>query len=96
MTMSAFVPPGECPACGEHVPAGARACPACGADGRTGWSEDTLYDGLDLPDDTFEDYVTPRRRSPRATGRTWKDYLTVGVTILLVLILSGVWFVFRG
>ena len=78
------------------MPAGARACPACGADGRTGWSEDTLYDGLDLPDDAFEDDVTPSRRSPRATGRTWKDYLTVGVTILLVLILSGIWIVFRG
>jgi hypothetical protein len=78
------------------VPAGARACPACGADARTGWSEDTLYDGLDLPDEAFEDAAAPESRSPRANGRTWKDYLAVGVTILLVLILSGVWFVFRS
>ena len=94
--MSAFVPPGECPACGEHVPAGARACPACGADARTGWSEDTRYDGLDLPDEAFEDEAAPGRRSPQAPGRMWKDYLTVGVALLLVLILSGIWFVFRG
>ena len=93
--MSVFNSPGECPACGEHVPAGARACPACGADARTGWSEDTLYDGLDLPDEAFEDDAPSGRRSPRADGRTGKEYLTVGVTILLVLILSGFWFVFR-
>ena len=94
--MSAFVPPGECPACGEHVPAGARACPACGADARTGWNEDPLYAGLDLPDEAFEDETSPGRRKPRADGRTWKDCLTVGVALLLVLILSGIWFVFRS
>jgi hypothetical protein len=94
--MNAFVPPGECPACGEHVPAGARACAACGADARTGWSEDTLYDGLDLPDEAFEDAAAPESRSPRTNGRKWKDYLVFGITLLLVLILSGIWFVFRG
>jgi hypothetical protein len=93
--MSVFNPPGECPACGEHVPAGARACPACGADARTGWSEDTLYDGLDLPDEAFEDEASPGRQKLRADGRTWKDYLTIGVALLLVLVLSGVWIVFR-
>ena len=94
--MSAFVPPGECPACGEQVPAGARACPACGADARTGWSEGTLYDGLDLPDEAFEDDTAPGPRLPRATGRTWKDYFTAGVALLLVLILSIFWLVFHG
>ena len=94
--MSAFVPPGDCPVCGEHVPAGARSCSDCGADARTGWSEDTLYDGLDLPDEAFEDDASARRRSPRATGRTWKDYFTAGVALLLVLILSAFWLVFHG
>ncbi len=27
----------------------AKACPDCGSDEKTGWSEDTMYDGLDLP-----------------------------------------------
>jgi hypothetical protein len=94
--MSAFIPPGECPACGEHVPAGARACPACGADARTGWSEDTLYDGLALPDEAFEDEAAPGHRSPRATGRPWKDYFRAGVALLLVLILTVFWLVFHG
>jgi len=94
--MSAFVPPGECPVCGDHVPAGTRSCPACGADARTGWSEDTLYDGPDLPDEAFEDDASAGRRAPRATGRTWKDFVVVGVALLLVLVLSGIWHLFRG
>ena len=46
-----------CPVCGEVVKADALACPACGADDDTGWSEDAEYDGLDLdePDQQAED-----------------------------------------
>jgi zinc-ribbon domain len=40
----------DCPNCGAAVRQGARSCPECGADDETGWSEDTMYDGLDLPD----------------------------------------------
>lgn len=61
-----FVPPTECPVCGEAVPRGARACPGCGADERSGWNEDAArYDGLDLPDSAFADEskVAPRRSS---------------------------------
>ena len=39
-----------CPNCGAEVPSKALSCPECGSDEQTGWSEDTLYDGLDLPD----------------------------------------------
>jgi hypothetical protein len=31
------------------VPIKAKSCPDCGSDEKTGWSEDTIYDGLDLP-----------------------------------------------
>ena len=49
-----------CPNCGAEVSPKALACPECGSDERTGWSDDTMYDGLDLPDvDALE--VRPRR-----------------------------------
>ena len=32
--------PEYCPVCGEDVPRGARACPECGADHRSGWRDD--------------------------------------------------------
>lgn len=78
---SEFVPPAECPVCGESVPHGARACPGCGADERSGWNEETTrYDGLDLPAEAFDDECehTP---SPRTnTDRIW-----LGVTVLLLI-----------
>ena len=45
--------PEECPVCGEDVPRGALACPECGADERSGWREDAVADGLDLPDEVL-------------------------------------------
>jgi uncharacterized membrane protein YvbJ len=38
----------NCPNCGEDVPIKAKSCHGCGSDENTGWSEDTIYDGLDL------------------------------------------------
>ncbi len=43
-----------CPNCGEEVRSGSLACPECGSDAQTGWSDETLYDGLDLPWDGAE------------------------------------------
>jgi uncharacterized membrane protein YvbJ len=40
-----------CPNCGADVPGGAKSCPECGSDERTGWSEDTYLDGVSLPDE---------------------------------------------
>ncbi len=51
-----------CPVCGARVDAGAHFCRECGSDDRTGWSDATEYDDLDLPEperpripDTFEE-----------------------------------------
>ncbi len=49
-----FTPPGDCPVCGESVPKGAKACPECGADEKSGWQEDDTSNGLDLPDEEFD------------------------------------------
>lgn len=90
--MSASIrPPSECPVCGAAVPRGARACPECGADERSGWNEDDArYDGLDLPDEAFED-GNQRERNPaaRRASRLWP---VVAAILVLALILV---FVFR-
>lgn len=76
-----FVPPTECPVCGEVVPRGARACPGCGADERSGWNEEAVrYDGLDLPDEAYGN----EREQPRAR-RSGSDKLWLMVTVLLLL-----------
>ncbi len=47
-------PPETCPNCGAEVPPKAKACPACGADEKTGWSEEAYVGGLGLPDESFD------------------------------------------
>ncbi len=51
----------DCPNCGAEVLAKAKSCPDCGSDEKTGWSEDTMYDGLDLP--VFEESNTQTKTS---------------------------------
>ena len=71
--------PSECPVCGATVPASASACPECGADERTGWDEEKArYDGLNLPDDSFDydealkdEGLRARRRPKRVTAFWW-------------------------
>ncbi|MEO6184162.1 MAG: zinc ribbon domain-containing protein [Verrucomicrobiota bacterium] len=43
----------NCPNCGADLPKKARACPECGSDEKTGWSEEAYVGGLDLPDEEF-------------------------------------------
>ena len=82
---NAFVPPSECPVCGEDVPRGAKACPHCGADERSGWNEDaTRYDGLDLPDEAFADENT-EHAARREHGRGLWVAVAVGLVVLLTL-----------
>ncbi len=75
--------------CGADVPKKARACPQCGADERTGWSEEnTRYDGLDLPDDVFDespgrDPRTVRKVSSTGLSRFWWA-VAVGIALLLI------------
>jgi len=53
------MPPQICPNCGAHVPGNARACPECGSDDETGWSEASYEGSLDLPEENFsyEEFV---------------------------------------
>lgn len=46
--------PEICPNCGAEVPPKARACPECGADEQTGWSERAAAQRLGIPDDEFD------------------------------------------
>lgn len=85
-----FTPPAECPVCGDPVPRGAKACPGCGADERSGWDDEaTRYDGLDLPDEAFDDERehAPVHRKPR--DRTW---IALTVLVLFAVIMT---FIFR-
>lgn len=81
------MPPETCPNCGEDVPPNAKACPGCGADESTGWSDTAYASGLDLPlsdeDFDYEEYKQREFGTPtRPNGIAWYWWLTA---VLLVL-----------
>ena len=79
--------PEVCPNCGAEIPPNARACPACGSDEQTGWSEQAKHDGLGLPNEDFdyEEFTRrefgPKRRLPEGIHWFW--------WIVAVLVLVG-------
>ena len=68
--------PDFCPMCGTEVPERACACPECGADEKTGWSERARYHELGIPDDSFDykDFVEREfngKKPKRKLGWLW-------------------------
>ena len=77
--------PETCPNCGAEVPLNAKACPECGSDDKTGWSDEAHASSLDLPEEKFDydDYVARefRSKSPVPRGLHW-FWWVVAVLIL--------------
>jgi RNA polymerase subunit RPABC4/transcription elongation factor Spt4 len=86
-----------CPVCGATVPAKAVACPECGSDERTGWSESTVYDDTGIEDPADFDYNEWLRRerglAPRKSGqqRLWWVTAVVIVALIVWLVVSRIW-----
>jgi len=78
-----------CPCCGGQVEANARACPDCGSDERTGWSENTYLDGLDLPEMDESDYeeMLTKEFSPKKPKSCVEWKTVVGVILLIAMFL---------
>jgi predicted nucleic acid-binding Zn ribbon protein len=81
--------PEHCANCGAAIPPNARACPECGADERTGWAEQDIYDGLDLPDDEETQKRDTRSRQKRQTNRWFWLYVAIVLLLLLTLAALG-------
>jgi hypothetical protein len=85
-------PPETCPACGAAVPRSARACPECGSDEKTGWSEEAASDGLDLPaeeDEFYYDDFVKREfggSDPKPRGLSW-FWWVAGMIILAAFVI---------
>ena len=79
-------PPTECAQCGADIPPRAHACPECGADERTGWRDQSIYDGLDLPEPDDE---RPAGSPRRSEGLSWYWLIAI-IAVLIALLLSTV------
>ncbi len=71
-----------CPNCGAEVPIEAKACPECGSDEKTGWSEDTMYDDLDLPEHEDE--------AEKSSGPLFKNKYLMYI-VIIITILAFIW-----
>ena len=83
------MPPEVCPNCGAEVPRNAKACPECGSDEKTGWSETAYASNLGLPDEEFDydEFVKEEfgTRQVKPRGISWIWWLTALILVLLFL-----------
>jgi hypothetical protein len=84
----------ECPNCGAEVPPKARACPECGSDEQTGWSEEAQGQtgNLGLPNEDFDydEFVKKefeeKQSNPVPHGIHWFWWLVaIGIVVVFVL-----------
>jgi uncharacterized membrane protein YvbJ len=81
--------PEVCPNCGASVPPNAKACPECGSDEETGWSDAHEAEGLDLPDENFDynDFVKKEfGKSPVPHGIKWYWWVVALVLVAAFLL----------
>jgi len=86
-----------CPHCGEMIKNTAKACPHCGSDEKTGWSERTYLDGIDLGDDVDYDEMVREEfpdSSPVRKKLSWK--VIAGAVVLFFFAAAMLKFVFLG
>ena len=74
-----------CPVCGAEVPATVKACPDCGADEKTGWSDETIYDGTGIEDPVDFDYADWQRREGVGKGTGNRRQLVIWAVAALML-----------
>ncbi|HMD68628.1 MAG TPA: hypothetical protein VKF42_07070 [Chitinivibrionales bacterium] len=78
-----------CPACGGEVRVGAKSCPHCGSDERTGWSDKTYLDGIDLGDDVDYEELREQEFGTAGIAKRKVSWVAVVAAILLALALAG-------
>lgn len=78
--------PDTCPVCGADVPPNARACPGCGSDATTGWSDEAQSQSLDLPSEEFDYEEFVQREFEGKRPRRKSHWLWWGTALFLVLL----------
>lgn len=88
--------PEQCPNCGTDLPRRARVCPECGADERTGWSEQAAADHLGIHDpEAFDHEAFVREEFGEGRrGRVGKQPLWVWVVAAILLTALAAWWLF--
>lgn len=81
--------PGICPQCGRALEPAALACPDCGSDWNTGWSEDAEVD-WETPD--YDELLESEfgEKKPVPPGSRVKTIIVAAIVLLLGMLLVGI------
>ncbi len=74
-----------CPHCGASVKATAKACPSCGSDAKTGWSDGAEFADLELPD--YDEILE------NESGKTKKQhpiFIVAAIVIVLAFVVTTI------
>jgi uncharacterized membrane protein YvbJ len=89
-----MTPPDFCPQCGAEVPPKAKACPECGSDEHTGWSDRAHTERLGIPDEDFdyaefvrEEFGPNRENRLKPRGMRWLWWVVAVILISFFLLL---------
>jgi uncharacterized membrane protein YvbJ len=82
--------PEECPNCGAEVPPNAKACPECGSDESTGWSDSAHADHLGIPDENFDydKFVEEEFGDGKSKGSGLKIFWGIVIGIIVILLVA--------
>jgi glutaredoxin len=80
----------SCLHCGEQIEKDARACPYCGSDENTGWSENVYLDGIDLPDEESYNDTVENEFGGKSQGRRQRFWVFVTAFVVLTAFAIGV------
>ncbi len=75
-----------CPYCGESIPRKASACPHCGSDERTGWSEKTYLNGIDLGEEVDYEEIRRKEFEPGRFSRFSRLQIIAALLLLLLFV----------
>ncbi|MGB7569109.1 MAG: zinc ribbon domain-containing protein [Chitinivibrionales bacterium] len=79
----------SCPNCGGELKKNSKACPHCGSDERTGWSDSTYLDNIDLGDDVdYEDLVN-KEFPKHSAARPKITWITIAGAIVLFFFIAA-------
>lgn len=85
--------PFTCPNCGADVPPNAKACPGCGSDENTGWSDEAHASGLDLPDEEFDyDKFVEKEFGKKKSSPSDLPWFWWLIAVLVLAALLRLWF----
>jgi uncharacterized membrane protein YvbJ len=79
----------SCPNCGGPVKKNSKACPHCGSDEKTGWSENTYLDSIDLQDDVDYDDLVRKEFPQHVITRPKTTWITIAGAIVLFFFIAA-------